>query len=177
MNALAVPANSDVSPSESGSAATKVAAVNVRQLLEQAPQTEYALNALTVELGARRDKLISMQRDLKAHLERFKHTSQSLTNADRDAAHEALDVEAQTFQRTAQEFRDDAFSMRDLELDKVRKFITHEIESYAANNGFKTIAQYEGEVPHGELDLTKKIRAILLEKPRHLPANEASELH
>jgi Skp family chaperone for outer membrane proteins len=74
MNALAVPANSDVSPIESGSAATTVAAVNVRQLLEQAPPTEYALNALTVELGARRDKLISMQRDLKAHLERFKHT-------------------------------------------------------------------------------------------------------
>jgi Skp family chaperone for outer membrane proteins len=167
-NALAVPANSD-------SAAAGVAAVNARQLLEQAPQTEYALNALKVELGPRRDKLISMQRDLKAHLEQFKHTSQSLTAADRDAAHEALDAETQTFHRTAQEFQADAVSKRDQELGKVRKFITHEIELYAANNGFKTIAQYEGEVPHGELDLTKKIHVILLEKPRQLPAGEASE--
>lgn len=173
MSALAVPANSDVSPTEPGKAATKVAAVNARQLLEQAPQTEFALNALKVELGPRRDKLISMQRDLKAHLEQFKHTSQGLPDADRSAVHEALDSETQTFQRTAQEFQDDASSRRDRELGKVRRFITHEIESYAANNGYKAIAQYEGEVPHGELDVTKKIHAILLEKPRQLPASEA----
>lgn len=175
MNALAVPANSDVSPAESGSAATKVVAVNARQLLEQAPQTEYAMNALKVEFGPRRDKLISMQRDLKAHLEQFKRTNQGLTDADRSTVHEALDSETQTFQRAAQEFQDDASSKRDRELDKVRKFITHEIESYAANNGYKTIAQYEGEVPHGELDLTKKIHTILLEKPRQLPAGEGSK--
>ena len=175
MHGIAVSANLDVSSSGSTSAGATVAAVNARQLLEQAPQTEYALNALKVELGPRRDKLISMQRDLKAHLEQFKHTSENLTDADRDAAHEALNAETQAFQRRAQEFQDDANSKRDRELDKVRKFITHEIESYAANNGYKAIAQYEGPVPHGELDLTKKIRAILLEKPKQLPASEAPE--
>jgi len=175
MNALAVPANPDAAPIASRSPATKEAAVNARELLEQAPQTEYALNAIKTELGPRRDKLLAMQRELKEHIEQFQRKGESLTDADRDSAHEALDAEIKAFQHTAQEFQDDASSKRDRELDKVRKFITHEIESYAANNGYSQITQYEGEVPHGEMDLTKKIHAILKTKPRQLPASEPSE--
>jgi predicted nucleic acid-binding Zn-ribbon protein len=78
---------------------------HARQLLEQAPQTEYALNALKIELGPRRDRLVSMQHDLSAHLEQFKHSTEKLTDADRAVAREALNAETQTVERAAREFQ------------------------------------------------------------------------
>jgi Skp family chaperone for outer membrane proteins len=114
------------------SAEIKIGVVNFQKLLEEAPQTKTAMQALENEFAPRRRELLTMQNDLKARDEKLQKEGAVMAEADRAKAEKTLRDEQREFSRKAGEFQDDASTRRNEELGKVQRYLVAEIQTYAA---------------------------------------------
>ena len=87
---------------------SRSAYVNFQKLLEEAPQTKTAMQALENEFGPRRRELVTMQNDLKARDEKLQKEGAVMAEADRAKAEKTLRDQQREFSRKAGEFQDDA---------------------------------------------------------------------
>ena len=65
------------------SAEIKIGVVNFQKLLEEAPQTKTAMQALENEFAPRRRELMTMQNDLKSREEKLQKEGAVMSEADR----------------------------------------------------------------------------------------------
>src|SRR5271155_3827698 len=72
--------------STQASAEIKLGVVNFQKLLEEAPQTKTAMQALENEFAPRRRELLTMQNDLKAKDEKLQKEGAVMSEADRAKA-------------------------------------------------------------------------------------------
>ena len=72
------------------SAEIKIGVVNFQKLLEEAPQTKTAMQALENEFAPRRRELMTMQNDLKARDEKLQKEGAVMAEADRAKAEKTL---------------------------------------------------------------------------------------
>jgi outer membrane protein len=151
------------------SADIKIGVVNFQKLLEDAPQTKTAMQALENEFGPRRRELLTMQNDLKAKDEKLQKEGAVMAEADRANAEKALRDQQREFSRKAGEFQDDASSRKNEELAKVQRYLVQEIQTYANAQGFDLVL---GEVFFSKqpLDITAAVLQVLQSKPATLPA-------
>src|SRR5258706_16360803 len=72
------------------SAEVKMGVVNFQKLLEDAPQTKTAMQALENEFAPRRRELLTLQNDLKARDEKLQKEGAVMAEADRAKAEKTL---------------------------------------------------------------------------------------
>ena len=155
----------------SGQAAElKMGVVNFQKLLEEAPQTKTAMQALENEFAPRRRELLTMQNDLKARDEKLQKEGAVMAEADRAKAEKTLRDQQREFSRKAGEFQDDASTRRNEEIGKVQRYLVSEIQSYANAQGFDLVLGDGVFFAKGPLDITANVLAVLQTKPATLPA-------
>jgi outer membrane protein len=156
------------------SADTKIGVVNFQKLLEDAPQTKTAMQALENEFAPRRRELLTMQNDLKARDEKLQREGAVMAEADRAKAEKSLRDEQREFSRKAGEFQDDASARRNEELGKVQRYLVGEVQGYASTQGFDLVVAGDTLLyAKGQLDITPNVLAVVLTKPATLPAAPA----
>src|SRR5580693_3919179 len=155
---------------QQASADTKIGVVNFQKLLEDAPQTKTAMQALENEFAPRRRDLLTMQNDLKARDEKFQKEGAVMSEADRAKSEKALRDEQREFSRKAGEFQDDASTRRNEEIGKVQRYLVTEIQGYANAQGFDLVLGDGVFFAKGPLDITANVLAVLATKPASLPA-------
>jgi outer membrane protein len=153
------------------SAENKIGVVNFQKLLEDAPQTKTAMQALENEFAPRRRDLLTMQNELKARDEKLQREGAVMAEADRAKAEKGLRDEQREFSRKAGEFQDDASTRRNEELGKVQRYLVQEIQGYAAAQGFDLVLGDGVFFAKSPLDITANVLAVLLTKPATLPAS------
>jgi outer membrane protein len=155
------------------SAEIKLGVVNFQKLLEDAPQTKAAMQALENEFGPRRRELLALQNDLKAKDEKLQKEGAVMAEADRANAEKTLRDQQREFSRKAGEFQDDASTRKNEELGKVQRYLVQEIQTYANAQGFDLVL---GEVFFAKqpLDITAAVLQVLQSKPTTLPAMPAA---
>src|SRR5712692_3056862 len=94
------------------SAEIKMGVVNFQKLLEDAPQTKTAMQALENEFAPRRRELLTMQNDLKARDEKLQKEGAVMSETDRAKVEKQLRDQQREFSRKAGEFQDDASTRR-----------------------------------------------------------------
>jgi outer membrane protein len=151
-------------------AETKIGYVNFQKLLEDAPQTKTAMQALENEFAPRRRELLTMQNDLKAREEKLQKEGALMAEADRVKAEKSFRDEQREFSRKAGEFQDDGSTRRNEELGKVQRFLVGEIQGYAVAQGFDLVLGEGVFYAKGPLDITANVLAVLATKPASLPA-------
>src|SRR5450432_140373 len=124
---------------QQASADTKIGVVNFQKLLEDAPQTKTAMQALENEFAPRRRELLTMQNDLKARDEKLQREGAVMAEPDRVKAEKNLRDEQREFSRKASEFQDDASTRRNEELGKVQRYLAGEVQSYSSTQGFDLV--------------------------------------
>ena len=160
---------------QQASADTKIGVVNFQKLLEDAPQTKTAMQALENEFAPRRRELLTMQNDLKARDEKLQREGAVMAEADRVKAEKSLRDEQREFSRKASEFQDDASTRRNEELGKVQRYLAGEVQSYSSTQGFDLVIAGDTLLyAKGQLDITPNVLAVVLTKPATLPAPPAS---
>src|SRR5271169_6448764 len=159
---------------QQASADTKIGVVNFQKLLEDAPQTKTAMQALENEFAPRRRELLTMQNDLKSRDEKLQREGAVMAEADRAKAEKSLRDEQREFSRKAGEFQDDASTRRNEELGKVQRYLVQEIQAYSSTQGFDLVLGDGVFFAKGQLDLTANVLAVLLTKPATLPATPAA---
>ena len=156
------------------SAEIKMGVVNFQKLLEDAPQTKTAMQALENEFAPRRRELLTMQNDLKARDEKLQKEGAVMSEADRAKAEKTLRDQQREFSRKAGEFQDDASTRRNEEIGKVQRYLVTEIQGYANAQGFDLVLGEGVFFAKGPLDITANVLAVLATKPASLPATPAA---
>jgi len=156
------------------SAEVKMGVVNFQKLLEEAPQTKNAMQALENEFAPRRRELLTMQNDLKAKDEKLQKEGAVMAEADRAKAEKSLRDQQREFSRKAGEFQDDASTRRNEEIGKVQRYLVSEIQTYANAQGFDLVLGDGVFFAKGPLDITANVLAVLATKPATLPAAAAA---
>jgi outer membrane protein len=156
--------------SAQASAEIKMGVVNFQKLLEDAPQTKTAMQALENEFAPRRRELLTMQNDLKARDEKLQKEGAVMSEADRAKAEKTLRDQQREFSRKAGEFQDDASTRRNEEIGKVQRYLVSEIQTYASAQGFDLVLGDGVFFAKGPLDITAQVLAVLATKPATLPA-------
>jgi len=152
-------------------AETKIGYVNFQKLLEEAPQTKSAMQALENEFGPRRRELMTMQTDLKAKEDKLQKESAVMAEADRANAEKTFRDQQREFSRKAGEFQDDASTRKNEELGKVQRFLFGEIQTYANAQGYDLVLGDGVLFAKPPLDITAAVLAQLQTKPATLPAS------
>jgi len=152
------------------SAEIKMGVVNFQKLLEEAPQTKTAMQALESEFAPRRRELLTMQNDLKARDEKLQKEGAVMSEADRAKAEKALRDQQREFSRKAGEFQDDASTRRNEEIGKVQRYLVTEIQAYGNAQGYDLVLGDGVFFAKGPLDITANVLALLATKPASLPA-------
>jgi len=152
------------------SAEIKMGVVNFQKLLEDAPQTKTAMQALENEFAPRRRELLTLQNDLKARDEKLQKEGAVMSEADRAKAEKTLRDQQREFSRKAGEFQDDASTRRNEEIGKVQRYLVTEIQAYANAQGFDLVLGEGVFFAKGPLDITANVLAVLATKPASLPA-------
>ena len=152
------------------SAEIKMGVVNFQKLLEDAPQTKTAMQALENEFAPRRRELLTLQNDLKARDEKLQKEGAVMSEADRAKAEKTLRDSQREFSRKAGEFQDDASTRRNEEIGKVQRYLVTEIQGYANAQGFDLVLGDGVFFAKGPLDITAQVLAVLATKPATLPA-------
>ena len=134
---------------------TKIGVVNFTQLLQESPALKAAMESLQAEFGPRREELIKMQRDVKAH-----------------PNNEHL---RQDFVVQANEFQVRGIASRDAAVKKVENSLTQAIEAYANAEDFDLVisgnpvfVDPQLQASARTLDITAKVQAYLA-KPSAQP--------
>jgi outer membrane protein len=156
--------------SAQANAEIKVGVVNFQKLLEDAPQTKTAMQALENEFAPRRRELLTMQNDLKARDEKFQKEGPVMSEADRTKNEKTLRDEQREFSRKAGEFQDDASTRRNEEIGKVQRYLVTEIQGYASAQGFDMVLGEGVFFAKPTFDITANVLAVLATKPTTLPA-------
>jgi outer membrane protein len=151
-------------------AEVKMGVVNFQKLLEDAPQTKTAMQALENEFAPRRRELLTLQNDLKAKDEKLQKEGAVMAEADRAKAEKTLRDQQREFSRKAGEFQDDASTRRNEEIGKVQRYLVTEIQAYANAQGFDLVLGDGVFFAKGPLDITANVLAVLATKPASLPA-------
>src|ERR1700723_1521992 len=152
------------------SAEIKMGVVNFQKLLEDAPQTKTAMQALENELGPRRRELLAMQTDLRARDEKLQKEGAVMAEADRAKAEKTLRDQQREFSRKAGEFQDDASTRRNEEIGKVQRYLVTEIQAYGNAQGYDLVLGEGVFFAKGSFDITAQVLAVLATKPATLPA-------
>jgi outer membrane protein len=152
------------------SAEIKMGVVNFQKLLEDAPQTKTAMQALENEFAPRRRELLTLQNDLKARDEKLQKEGAVMSEADRAKAEKTLRDQQREFSRKAGEFQDDAGTRKNEEIGKVQRYLVTEIQAYATAQGFDLVLGDGVFFAKGPLDITANVLAVLATKPASLPA-------
>ena len=156
--------------SAQASAEVKMGYVNFQKLLEDAPQTKTAMQALENEFAPRRRELLTLQNDLKARDEKLQKEGAVMSEADRAKAEKTLRDQQREFSRKAGEFQDDASTRRNEEIGKVQRYLVTEIQGYATAQGYDLVLGDGVFFAKGPLDITANVLAVLATKPASLPA-------
>src|ERR1700722_4551626 len=152
------------------SAEIKMGVVNFQKLLEDAPQTKTAMQALENEFAPRRRELLTLQNDLKARDEKLQKEGAVMSEADRAKAEKTLRDQQREFSRKAGEFQDDAGPRKNEEIGKVQRYLVTEIQAYATAQGYDLVLGDGVFYAKGPLDITAQVLAVLATKPANLPA-------
>jgi outer membrane protein len=155
---------------QQASAEIKMGVVNFQKLLEDAPQTKTAMQALENEFAPRRRELLTMQNDLKARDEKLQKEGAVMSEADRAKAEKTLRDQQREFSRKAGEFQDDASTRRNEEIGKVQRYLVTEIQAYGTAQGYDLVLGDGVFYAKGPLDITANVLAVLATKPASLPA-------
>jgi outer membrane protein len=147
----------------------KIGVVNFQKLLEDAPQTKTAMQALDNEFGPRRRELLTLQNDLKAKDEKLQKEGAVMAEQDRANAEKTLRDQQREFSRKAGEFQDDASTRKNEELGKVQRYLVGEIQTYANAQGFDLVLGDGVFFAKPPLDITAAVLAVLNTKPATLP--------
>jgi outer membrane protein len=156
------------------SAEIKIGFVNFEKLLEEAPQTKAAMQALDNEFGPRRRELMTLQTDLKAKDDKLQKEGAVMSEADRANAEKTLRDQQREFQRKAGEFQDDASTRKNEELGKVQRYLVEQIQTYANAQGYDLVLGQGVFFAKPALDITANVLAVLTSKPAALPSGGAS---
>lgn len=137
----------------------RIGVINVAKLLDTAPQTKSALQALQDEFAPRERELVAQQQELRTEGETLQRDGAIMSEAERRSSEQSLREKQRELARKTGQFREDANLRRNEELGRLQRLLLDEVNVYATNNGFDLIIGDGVLYARGEVDITNQVLA------------------
>ena len=140
----------------------KIGAINVARLLDQAPQSKSAMEALQDEFAPRQRDIVAKQKSLREKEERLQRDGDVLgqserTNLERDVRDERRDLG-----RDQNEYLEDLNLRRNEVLGKLQRSLLQEVQAYARAEGYDLVLS-EAIFASSTVDITPAVLKALEE--------------
>lgn len=137
----------------------KIGVINVAKLLDSAPQTKSALQALQEEFAPRERELVAQQQELVGQQEALQRDSAIMSEDERRSSEQSLREKQRDLARKTGQFREDANMRRNEELGRLQRLLLEEVNAFATANGFDLIIGDGVLYARGEVDITDQVLA------------------
>jgi outer membrane protein len=117
----------------------KIGVVNVRQLMEESPQSRAATRAIEDEFAPRKRDLENQQKEYKAREEKLQRDAAVMSEAERTKAERDMRDSQRDLQRKVNEFQEDLNVRQNEEIGRMQRTLLEEIQSYAKAQGYDLI--------------------------------------
>ena len=117
----------------------KIGVVNVSLLMDRAPQTKAAMDALQEEFAPRQREILAKQTELQEQVEKAQKDAAVMSETERRNAEKTVRDLQREVQRLDTEFREDLNLRQNEELAKLQRSILQEVQTYAQAEGYDIV--------------------------------------
>lgn len=117
----------------------KIGVVSIPVLMERAPQTKVAMEALTEEFAPRQREVVAKQTELEELNEKVNRDFDVMGETERRNAERDLRELRREVTRLQNEFREDLNLRRNEELGKLQQSLLKEVQEYAQTTGYDLV--------------------------------------
>ena len=117
----------------------KIGVVNVSLLMDRAPQTKAAMDALQEEFAPRQREILAKQTELQEQVEKAQKDASVMSETERRNAEKTVRDLQREVQRLDTEFREDLNLRQNEELAKLQRSILGEVQTYAQAEGYDIV--------------------------------------
>jgi len=142
---------------QAAAAEVKVGFVDVRKVMELAPQSEEARNGIEKEFAPRDRELLQQQKEVRSLEDRLVKNAAVLSEVERQRKETDIRASKRELRRAQDEFREDLNLRRSQELSKIQQTAREVIQKFAKAEKYDLIVS-EGVIFAGKrVDITDKI--------------------
>ncbi|MEN7344215.1 MAG: OmpH family outer membrane protein [Pseudomonadota bacterium] len=135
----------------------KIGVVNIQALLQAAPQTKTAMEALQEEFAPRERTVLAKQKELEELSEKAQRDLAVMGDAERRNMERDLREGQRELQRLQQEFVEDRNLRQNEELGKLQRLLLTEVDAFAKANGYDLILSDGVVFASGRVVVTSQI--------------------
>lgn len=117
----------------------KIGVVNVPLLMDRAPQTKAAMDALQEEFAPRQREILAKQTELQELVERAQKDGAVMSETERRNAEKSVRDLQREVTRLDTEFREDLNLRQNEELAKLQRSLLTEVQTYAQGEGYDIV--------------------------------------
>lgn len=117
----------------------KIGVVNVPLLMDRAPQTKAAMDALQEEFAPRQREILAKQTELQELVEKAQKDAAVMSETERRNAEKSVRDLQREVQRLETEFREDLNLRQNEELGSLQRAILAEVQTYAQAQGYDIV--------------------------------------
>jgi len=122
-----------------GAQELKIGVVNVPALMDRAPQTKAAMDALQEEFAPRQREILAKQTELQELVEKAQKDAEVMSEAERRALEKSIRDSRREVTRLDTEFREDLNLRQNEELGKLQRSLLSEVQAYAQGEGYDIV--------------------------------------
>jgi outer membrane protein len=139
----------------------KIGVVNIPALMERAPQTKAAMDALQEEFAPRQREFLAKQKEFEELTAKVQKDVAVMGETERKNAEKNLRELQREVQRLQTEFREDLNLRQNEELGILQRAILTEVQDYAAQEGYDLIVGDGVLFASGTVNITEEVlRAV-----------------
>lgn len=139
------------------SAESKIAAVNVAKLMEQAPQAQAASDSIKQRFGSREKELIAERDSLKALEEQYNKDRDIMSAADREKTEQDLRSRLREFKRKSDAFTEDFNIARNEALSGLQSNVYKAIKEVAKKEKYDIVLSENVLYMSDRVDITNDV--------------------
>ena len=145
-------------------AETRLGFVNTARILKEAPQAEEARKKLESEFAPRDNKIVEMQKNLKALEDRISRDADTMSDSEKKRLERQIISDKRDIKRSREEFTEDLNIRRNEELNKLQKLVYDTIVALAKEQQFDLILGDSVLYASKQIDVTDKVLERLKNK-------------
>ena len=139
----------------------KIGVVNIPALMEAAPQTKSAMDALQEEFAPRQREFLAKQKEFEDQQAKYQKDGPVMGETERRNAEKNLRDLQREVTRLQNEFREDLNLRQNEELGSLQRSILKEVQDYAAQEGYDLVVGDGVLYASGAVNITEQVlRAV-----------------
>lgn len=136
----------------------KIAVIDMRTIMSNAPQAKAAMEKLKKEFKAREEQIVAADKSLKEKAEKLQRNSAVMSESEKAKLEKEVVASQRDFQRLQAEFREDASVRQQEEMKKIVDKINIAVKDIAAKDKYDLILHSEvAPFVAKQLDITDKV--------------------